>query len=241
MPPPIPYWAIWMSGLGALVVFWFLYRIWGGCVRFGKAYSARRRWKDAAFGARHAVLLASQDGLRALNLKRVELDVKRRKIQLLYPLEFKGAHDDKQAMDSHAVQEAVFADPELADEIINEVAKAINLVNNLLASQHLHPFSILIGGHTSADTKGSERASLSRAVAAAALLAEHLAELAPRQYKGTAQQIREDGKEGRKIEAEAPNGSAIRARGFGASQRLPGFDDGKNYEQNRRVEVKLTL
>jgi flagellar motor protein MotB len=39
---------------------------------------------------------------------------------------------------------------------------------------------------------------------------------------------------------QAPNGSAIRARGFGASQRLPGYDDGGNYEVNRRVEVKLT-
>ena len=41
--------------------------------------------------------------------------------------------------------------------------------------------------------------------------------------------------------AHTPNGSVIRAEGFGASQKLPGYDDGGNYDQNRRVEITLVV
>jgi hypothetical protein len=97
-----------------------------------------------------------------------------------------------------------------------------------------------VPGHTSQTTAQSDAVSLSRAAAAAALLAEKLEELAPQEYAGTAATIRSDGEAGRPIEARAASGSFIRAKGFGASQRLPGYDDGKNYDQNRRVEVTLT-
>jgi len=240
--PPIPYWSVWTLGVFALFIMFLVLRCLSFISKFCRSWRARRRWKNAAFGARHAVLTAAEDGLNKMNLKRVKLDVRKRKISLLFPIEFQGAKDDV-AHDraGTALPEAQFVDPALAEEIITEVALSINHVNNLLAAEHLHPFSILVGGHTSIDTAHSVRASLSRSCAAAALLAEKLAELAPRQYKGTADQIRADGEAGRDIEAQAPNGSAIRARGFGASQRLPGYDDGGNYEVNRRVEVKLTF
>ena len=76
---------------------------------------------------------------------------------------------------------------------------------------------------------------MSRATSAAALLAEKLAEIAPSVYQGTAEQIWQDG------DAHTPLGNFIRAKGFGASQRLPGYDDGGNYDQNRRVEINLVV
>jgi len=230
---------MWSIGVAFFVFCYLMYRVFKIFEKCFRAWRARRRWRNAAFGARHAVLVAAEDGLAKMQLKRVVLDVKKRKIQLLYPIEFKGATDANAGQ--KGVGEANFADTGLAEEILAEVALSINHVNNLLAKEHLTPFSILVGGHTSIDTKNSEHASLSRAVAAAALLAEKLAELAPKQYRGTADQIRSDGDAGREIEAEAPNGSCIRAKGFGSSQRLPGHDDGGNYEVNRRVEVKLTF
>jgi flagellar motor protein MotB len=76
---------------------------------------------------------------------------------------------------------------------------------------------------------------MSRATTAAATLAQNLAKLSPDEYATAEEQIWEDG------DAHTPYGSFIRAKGFGASQRLPGYDDGGNYDQNRRVEVTLVV
>ena len=41
--------------------------------------------------------------------------------------------------------------------------------------------------------------------------------------------------------AKMPSGGVIRAWGYGSRKRLPGFDDGGNYKENRRVEVRLIV
>ena len=130
---------------------------------------------------------------------------------------------------------APFSDRERAEKILNEVGLAINLVNTMLTAESFPPFSVLVGGHTSQTTDKSQLVSMSRATSAAALLAEKLAAIAPEEYEGTADQIWVDG------DAHTPKGSFIRAEGFGASQRLPGYDDGGNYDQNRRVEITLVV
>ena len=41
------------------------------------------------------------------------------------------------------------------------------------------------------------------------------------------------------VEARQP--TVVQARGYGAARRLPGFDDGANHPENRRVEVSLLV
>jgi len=184
----------------------------------------------------------ANEAVQAMNLQNVELDVLERKIKLLFPIEFKGAGGTQKNLNEGGAARpaATFGDPARVEAILAEVARAVHLVNSMLLEEKLEPFSVLVGGHTSQTTAQSDAVSLSRAAAAAALLAEKLEELAPQEYAGTAATIRSDGEAGRPIEARAASGSFIRAKGFGASQRLPGYDDGKNYDQNRRVEVTLT-
>jgi hypothetical protein len=40
---------------------------------------------------------------------------------------------------------------------------------------------------------------------------------------------------------QMPSGGFIRAWGYGSRKRLPGFDDGGNYKENRRVEVRIIV
>ena len=128
----------------------------------------------------------------------------------------------------------------------------------MLVERGFEPFGLVIGGHTSHDSATSVETSLSRAKAVSVLIAEglskvlsshgnvyaiHTTGLSPvcgrscaqiGTYPGLVDAIAATGT------ATIPAGSRIVSIGYGASRRLPGFEDGGNYKENRRVEVRLT-
>jgi hypothetical protein len=108
--------------------------------------------------------------------------------------------------------------------------------NKMLTERSLPVFGLTIGGHTSQDAKSAESSketSFTRAKQVSMLIAEKLVTTGGEEYAPVLASIQETGK------AKLPGGGTIVTVGFGSTQRLPGFDDGGNYKENRRVEVKL--
>eukprot|EP00966_Prymnesium_polylepis_P165051 3816282-Prymnesium_polylepis.1 len=99
------------------------------------------------------------------------------------------------------------------------------------------PFGVQIEGHTSDSPKGQEVSftiSKQRATVFASRIAEKMTEhgLA----SSAADEVRDRGF------TQTPEGTTIvKAVGWGSTRRLPGYDDGGNYSENRRVEIKLLL
>ena len=68
------------------------------------------------------------------------------------------------------------------------------------------------------------------------LIAEELAVITGDEaYTSFVEEIKAEGR------ATMPTGGLIRSVGYGATRRLPGFDDGGNYKENRRVEIGLLV
>ena len=157
----------------------------------------------------------------------VRLDVIKRRILLLGPIEFHGS--------KHKEGVAAYKHPERAENIIWECMLALQICNDLLFAKKLSPFGIVVEGHTSLSIHGEEKSvtiSQSRAKRCAESLVRHLkaAPWAARPDHGTTDPD---------IIWGVHVTELISSTGHGASKPLPGFDDGGNYEQNRRVEMRL--
>ena len=131
----------------------------------------------------------------------------------------------------------VLQDPSVAHKICSEAALIIQTCNNIIrvrkqepAGRTLSVLGLSVEGHTSdASTAddidkalASMQTSSKRARLAGDLIETYL----------------------RKIEDEEDENSQpafIVACGMGATRPLPGYDDGANYECNRRVEIRLLL
>ena len=116
---------------------------------------------------------------------------------------------------SKSTTDVEFADDALANRICQEIGQILMVTNHSLEAMKFKPFFLEIGGHTSGGSNSSsgEKISLLRARAVRKLVVKELE------------------KKGSRAEVEA--------KGYGSSMKLPGYDDGGNYEQNRRVEIKL--
>ena len=150
----------------------------------------------------------------------VKLDVARRRIELLQPIKFQGSkHGDG----------AQYKFPRTAEAICKEVSIAYQICNDLLVSHGLEALGLCIEGHTSASINGHQESleiSTKRSSRCERSIKEHtLARNTPRAHA--------DAMWGHAIE------TLISHRGYGSTQPLPGFDDGENYEENRRVEMRL--
>ena len=150
----------------------------------------------------------------------VRLRMKQRLIELLRPIRFYGSKH-KEGVD-------VYVNILEAEQICKEVAIAFSICNNLLIDQGLLPIGLAVEGHTSASADGhakSMRISTLRAEQCQRSLKHHLHAI----------QI----EAGTMEKWGAPVDELIQHRGFGSTKPLPGFDDGENYEVNRRVEMRL--
>jgi hypothetical protein len=148
----------------------------------------------------------------------VKIDMVLRLIQILKPIQFQGS--------KHELGVDAFADPALAQAICTDVATALQICNDMLVEEGLAPLGLVVEGHTSASLEGeaeSERISGLRALACGKAITGALKEANP--CLGTIW-----GK---------PMEYAISFKGHGSKVRLKGFDDGGNYAENRRVEMRL--
>ena len=148
----------------------------------------------------------------------VKLDMALRLIQILKPIHFQGS--------KHELGVDAFADPALAQAICTDVATALQICNDMLVEEGLAPLGLVVEGHTSASFEGeaeSERISGLRALACGKAITGALKEANP----------------GLATIWEKPMEYAISFKGHGSKVRLKGFDDGGNYAENRRVEMRL--
>ena len=152
----------------------------------------------------------------------VRLDVAKRRIVMLAPIEFHGS--------KHKAGVAAYKDVVRAEKIISECMLALQLCNDLLARRNLSPLAVQFEGHTSTSLHGEEE-SLAISSRRAQVCAESLI---------------------RRMKADPSRDSALRSSfwgvpanelissvGFGSTQPLPGYTDGGNYAENRRVEIRL--
>ena len=168
------------------------------------------------------------------------LSVVQKKIELLFPIEFKGAKASSKDLNAAG---GAYALPEFADEatvrqICSESAQALVCCNKLLVAKGFRPFGLEVGGHTSMNSETSQRTSLERAKAVATLVAEELGI------------ILKDGSCKKLIAAVSSTGSGalpwagghLVSVGYGATRKLPGYDDeGGNHKENRRVEIRVLV
>jgi len=105
--------------------------------------------------------------------------------------------------------------------ICDDIARAISTVNQHLVVMQRQPFGLLVGGHTSSSSNPilAEKFSCARAQVVSDFIREALQRIDP--------------------EAEMLRPTTIRFHGYGSTRPLPGFDDGGNHPENRRVEVSL--
>ena len=152
--------------------------------------------------------------------KYVEIDMVQRLIKILKPIHFQGS--------KHAGGVDVYLDPPLAAAICKDVATALQICNDMLAQQGSAPLGLTVEGHTSASMNGhaeSERISGLRALQCAKSISGSLRDANPGAEAMWGKQIEK----------------AISHIGMGSTVRLPGFDDGGNYSENRRVEMRLVV
>jgi len=174
------------------------------------------------------------EALAQLTLNCVKLSVVKKKIELLFPIEFVGAK-------SAGGTSGKYATPSLEDEatvrrICKEAAQALLVCNRLLVRKGFEPFGLSVRGHTSMQSETSQSTSFARAQLVATLLAEELGLLVnDGSCETLVASVAETGK------GNLPGGGLLVSEGHGATQPLPGFDDGKNYKENRRVEIAILL
>ena len=156
--------------------------------------------------------------MKVLNLKHVRLDIAERKIELLSKIEFQGS--------KHLEGVDAFKDPPLAAAVLYEVSVAFRTCNEVLQEEALDEYDLAVQGHTSASINGEAESlmiSSMRSDKCARFLTRNILEQDPEFETRQACTIDD----------------LIWSRGFGSKFPLAGFDDGGNYEENRRVEIHL--
>ena len=159
-----------------------------------------------------------------LRCKYVRLDMAKRRIILLEPVQFYGS--------KHSAGVDVYLDPEKAEHICSEVAVALRICNDLLAEMKIAPLGLAVEGHTSASIHGhaeSLRISSLRAQQCCKSVRAHVIE----QGNGVTDEV------GATLGWGLPVDGLITQRGYGSTQPLPSFADGGNHSENRRVEMRL--
>ena len=160
----------------------------------------------------------------ALRCQYVRLEMAKRAIILLAPIQFYGS--------KHSAGVDAYLEPEKAELICSEVATCLRICNNMLMEMKLAPLGLAVEGHTSASIHGhteSLRISSLRADQCGKSTRAHVAD----QGDGETDAIGAPLAWGKQIDG------LITQRGYGSTQPLPGFDDGGNYPENRRVEMRL--
>ena len=156
--------------------------------------------------------------------KYVRLEMAKRMILLLAPIQFFGS--------KHSAGVDVYLDIEKAEQICSEVATALWICNDILAEMNLAPLGLAVEGHTSASIHGhteSLRISSLRANQCGKSIRRHLVE----QGEGKTDES------GAALGWGLPIDALVTQRGCGSTMPLPGFDDGGNHLENRRVEMRL--
>jgi hypothetical protein len=193
------------------------------------------------------------------HLSTVRLSVVNKQVELLFPIQFqeqsrqnqsapeppaksgsKSGRKPSAVKGTEAIQtskpstDPVIENNQVVHKICGEIAEVLVVVNALLAEQGFTPFGLNVGGHTSVETNTSKELSFNRAKMVSLRIAEELA-ARDSSYNPTIEEIRATGC------AQLPLGGRIVSQGYGSTQRLPGFDDGKNHKENRRVEIRLLV
>ena len=156
--------------------------------------------------------------------KYVRLEMAKRMIILLAPVQFFGS--------KHSAGVDVYLEPEEAEQICSEVATTLRVCNDMLAEMNRAPLGLAVEGHTSASIHGhteSLRISSLRANQCGKSIRKHLVE------KGDG----EADETGAALGWGLPIDGLVTQRGCGSTMPLPGFDDGGNHTENRRVEMRL--
>ena len=151
--------------------------------------------------------------------KFVLLDIQRRLIVILQPINFHGS--------KHEGGVDIFIEQPLADHICRDVAGAFFLLNERLHRAGKEPFLLKVEGHTSWSWKGHEesiRISTLRARKCRRTILRHLSVLAGPYHEQL---------------WNVPRSELIYYCGCGATRPIPEFDDGQNHPENRRVEMCL--
>jgi len=65
------------------------------------------------------------------------------------------------------------------------------------------------------------------------MIAQKLAEKGGPSFNQFVEDVRANGR------GTMPSGAVIKSQGLGCTRKLPGFDDGGNHKENRRVEIHL--
>jgi hypothetical protein len=108
---------------------------------------------------------------------------------------------------------ATFEDPERSEHTCAEIATVITKCNQLLIEKSFEPLGLEVGGHTSASVDAGWQCSQDRADMVAKIIKDNL---------------------------HNASDAVISAKGYSSTQPLPGFDDGQNHAENRRVEIVVT-
>jgi len=171
-------------------------------------------------------------------LTSIKLSLVKRQIVLLVPIEFGGLKSSGNLIAAKAAAEEMpkFEKEERVRTICKEIGQALIVVNKLLVSKNCVPFGLKVAGHTSMETETSMETSKKRARAVSQLITEELDQLVGgNKCAAVIAQVRETGN------GTLPSGAQIVSVGFGATRKLPEYDDGKNHPQNRRVEVEVLV
>ena len=159
-----------------------------------------------------------------LRCKYVWLDMAKRMIVLLEPVQFYGS--------KHSAGVDVYLDPQKAEHICSDVAIALRICNDILIEMKVAPLGLAVEGHTSASIHGhteSLRISSLRANQCCKSVRAHVIE----QGNGVTDES------GAPLGWGLPIDGLVTQRGYGSTQPLPNFADGGNRPENRRVEMRL--
>lgn len=166
--------------------------------------------------------------LTALGLEFVTLDLAARIINLTNKLEFEGSKS--------VGGPGAFKDPEQANKACKEVAIALSTCNQILKARGYASVGLSIEGHTSEDLGNASVNSLLRSRTTMKAIGKALRDIEGKESgllrKSAAGLLRL----GRGRQVGHP---ILNAVGHGSTKRLPGFDDGGNYAENRRVELLI--
>jgi len=161
--------------------------------------------------------------LTAMGLEFVTLDLAARIVNLTNKLEFEGSKS--------VGGPGSFKDLEQANKACKEVAIALNTCNQILKARGYAPVGLSIEGHTSEDYGTAKENSLLRSRTTMEAIGKALEDIEG--TKSAAGLLRL----GRGKQVGQP--TILNAVGHGSTKRLPGFDDGGNYAENRRVELLI--
>ena len=170
---------------------------------------------------------------------------------------------ESQMINFNSSNPAEFLDSEAAHRICDDVAKVMHMINDILDAKGLRRFGLSVEGHTSAPTNAKEKEEKAarvpihlRGTAATASKEKEKIEYTPKPKADPHGLIALSTKRAcavaRRIEktyktlaskGSTATGSTLTAQamGHGAMRPLPGYNDGKNHPENRRVEFRLLI